>query len=182
MPSHSHHVELTLYVEDTAVIATSRQPMLLFSCLESYLKGLQRWLSEWRIASNVCKSTAIIFVRVGRPFIQLRPVTLFGQPIQWVDATLYLGVTRLNWSPHIDQVRSKTAQRMGMLGPHLKGRVISPSGTDFCYIRSSSAPLWIMRAPHGGPQPALMSGCYRCYNPSVFALLLVPPGTYVTGR
>jgi hypothetical protein len=25
--------------------------------------------------------------------------------------------------------------------------------------------------------PAPMSGGYRCYNPSVFALLLVPPGT-----
>jgi hypothetical protein len=32
------------------------------------------------------------------------------------------GVTldkRLTWSPHIDQVRKKTAQRMGMLGPLL---------------------------------------------------------------
>ena len=34
----------------------------------------------------------------------------------------YLGVTldkRLSWSPHIVQVRKKTAQRMGMLGPLL---------------------------------------------------------------
>jgi len=36
--------------------------------------------------------------------------------------TLYLEVTldtRLNWSPHVGQVRNKTAQRMGMLGPLL---------------------------------------------------------------
>jgi len=26
---------------------------------------------------------------------------------------------RLNWSPHIDQVRKKTAQSMGMMGPLL---------------------------------------------------------------
>ena len=31
-----------------------------------------------------------------------------------------------------------------------------------------------MRAPRGGPLPAPMSGAYRCYNPSVSALLLVP--------
>jgi hypothetical protein len=34
----------------------------------------------------------------------------------------YVGVTLdkgLTWSPHIDQVRKKTAQRMGMLGPLL---------------------------------------------------------------
>jgi hypothetical protein len=38
------------------------------------------------------------------------------------ETTLYLGVTldkRLTWSPHIDQVRKKTSQRMGMVGPLL---------------------------------------------------------------
>jgi hypothetical protein len=75
-----------------------------------------------KTAINVSKSTAIIFARTGRRFIQPRPVTLFGNPIECVDRTRYLGVTldtRLAWSPHIDQVRKRTAQRMGMLGPLL---------------------------------------------------------------
>jgi hypothetical protein len=125
MPSPSHHVELALYADDTAVIATSRKPTLLVSYLEAYLSDLQRWLSEWRIAINVSKSTAIIFARAGRRFIQPRPVRLFGEPIEWVDRTRYLGVTldtRLTWSPHIHQVRKRTAQRMGMLGPLLNGK------------------------------------------------------------
>jgi retron-type reverse transcriptase len=63
MPQPSHHVQLALYADDTAVIATSRKPTLLVSYLESYLNDLQRWLSEWRIAINVSKSTAIIFAR-----------------------------------------------------------------------------------------------------------------------
>jgi hypothetical protein len=87
MPSTSQHVELALYADDTANIATSCNPMLLVSYLESYLNDLQRWLSEWRIAINVSKSTAIIFERAGRRFIQPRPVTLFGEPMQWVDTT-----------------------------------------------------------------------------------------------
>ena len=61
-------------------------------------------------------------MRAGRRFIQSRPVTLLGEPIEWVDTTRYLGVTLdkgLTWSPHIDQVRKKIAQRMGMLGPLL---------------------------------------------------------------
>jgi len=73
-------------------------------------------------AINVSKSTTIIFARAGRRFIQPRPVTLFGETIKWVETTRYLGVTldtRLTWSPHIDQVRKKTARRMGMLGPLL---------------------------------------------------------------
>jgi hypothetical protein len=83
---------------------------------------LLRWLSEWRIAINVSKSSAMIFTRAGRRFIQPRPVTLFGEPIQWIETTCYLGVTlrkRLTWSPHIVRVRKKTAQRMGMLSPLL---------------------------------------------------------------
>ena len=85
----------------------------------SQLNDLQRWLSKWRIAINVPKSTAIIFARAGRRFIQPRPVTLFGELIEWVDRTCYLGVTLdtpLTWSPRIDQVRKRTAQRIGMLG------------------------------------------------------------------
>ena len=112
MPSPLHHVELALYADNTAIIATSCKPTLLVSYLQSYLNDLQRWLSEWRIVINVSESTAIIFTRA-------QPVTLFGEPIQWVDTTRYLGIildTRLTWSPHIIQVRKRTAQRMGMLG------------------------------------------------------------------
>jgi hypothetical protein len=116
---------LALYAIDTAVIATSHKPTLLFSYLDSYLSDLQRWLSEWRIAINVPKSSAIIFARANTHFIQPRPVTLFGKPIKWVDTNRYLGVTldkRLTWSPHIEQVSRRTAQRMGLLGPLLKRR------------------------------------------------------------
>jgi len=70
MPSPSHHVDLALYADDTAIIATSRKPTLLVTYLDSYLNDLQRWLSEWRMAINVSKSTAIIFARAGRRFIQ----------------------------------------------------------------------------------------------------------------
>jgi hypothetical protein len=94
---------------------------MLVSYLESYLNDLQRWLSEWRIAINVSKSTAIIYACAGQHFIQPRPATLFGEPIELVDTTRYLGVTldiRLTWSPHID-VRKRAAQRLDTLGPLL---------------------------------------------------------------
>ena len=63
---HTHTTSLALYADDTAIIATSRKPTLLVSYLESYLNDLQRWLSDWRIAINVTKSTAIIFACAGR--------------------------------------------------------------------------------------------------------------------
>jgi hypothetical protein len=84
MPTPAHHVQLALYADDMAVIDTPRKPTLLFSYLESYLNDLQRRLNEWRIAINVSRSTAIIFARAGRRFIQPRPVTLLGEPIECV--------------------------------------------------------------------------------------------------
>jgi hypothetical protein len=52
--------------------------------------------------------------------MQHRPVSLFGEAIQWVATTRYLGRdTRLNWSPHIYQARERTSQSMGMLVPLL---------------------------------------------------------------
>jgi hypothetical protein len=118
MPSHSRHVKLALYAYDTAIIATSRQPALLVRYLETYHRYLERWLSEWRIAINVSKSSAILFAKIGRRIQNPRTVHLLGEPIQWCDAARCLGVTldkRLNWSKHIKQVKKKSAQRVGRL-------------------------------------------------------------------
>ena len=46
MPVPSCHVELALYADDTAIIATSRKPELLVSYLEAYLADLERWLRK----------------------------------------------------------------------------------------------------------------------------------------
>jgi len=180
IPSPSHHVELAFYADDTAIIATSRKPTLLVSYLESYLSDLQRYLSEWRIVINVSKRTAIIFSRAGRRFIQPRPVTLFEEPIELVDTTRYLGVTLdkgPTWSPHIYQVRKKTAQRMGMLGPVLN-RKSDLSVTNGVLLYKQRIRSMIDYAfPRGGTLLAPMAGGYTCYNPSVSALVLVAPGT-----
>jgi hypothetical protein len=82
-------------------------------------------VSEWRIAINVSKSSAMLFAKTGRHIPKPRAVHLFGEPIQWVDEARYLGVTldkRLTWSKHIDQVRKKAAQRLGTLGSLLNRR------------------------------------------------------------
>jgi hypothetical protein len=44
MPSPSHHVELALYADDMAIIATSCNLVLPVSYMEAYLSDLERWL------------------------------------------------------------------------------------------------------------------------------------------
>jgi hypothetical protein len=128
MPIPSRHVELALYADDTAVMATSRKPALLVSYLESYLSDLERWQNKWRIAINVLKSMAMLFTR--RHIQNPRPVLLFGEPIVMVDTARYVGVTPdklLTWSSHIDQVRKRASQWLGVLGSLLNRR----SGISF---------------------------------------------------
>jgi hypothetical protein len=127
---------------------------------------------EWRIAIYVSKSTAIIFARAGRRFIQPRPVTLFGEPIEWVDTSRYLGVTldtRLTWSPHIDQVRKRAAQRLGMLSPLLNRKSdLSVRNGVLLYkqlirpIMDYACPAWRSAArTHVRRLPVVQSKCLR---------------------
>jgi hypothetical protein len=118
-------VELVLYADYTALIATSRSPLLLVSYLETYLNRLELWLRDCRIAINVSKSTAVLFAKTMRCIQRPRPVQLFGEPIKLVDTARYLGVTlhrRLTWSSHVNQVGRKAAQSLGVLGPLLNRR------------------------------------------------------------
>ena len=57
----SRHVVLTLYANDTAINATSGNPVLLVSYLEAYLSDLERWLREWTITINASKSNSLLF-------------------------------------------------------------------------------------------------------------------------
>jgi hypothetical protein len=84
-------VELAQYADDTALVATSRSPPLLVGYLEAYLGRLEHWLRDWRIAINVSKSTAVLFVKAARRIRKLRAVQFFGERLQWVETARYLG-------------------------------------------------------------------------------------------
>jgi hypothetical protein len=125
IPTHSRHVELAQYVDDTALVATSCSPSLLVGYLEACFGRLERWLRDWMIAINVAKSTAVLFVKAARRIQKPRAVQFIGEPIQSVERARYLGVTldtQLTWSAHVNQVGKKAAQRLGVLGPLLNRR------------------------------------------------------------
>jgi hypothetical protein len=104
-----------------------------------------------------------------------RPLHLFGEVIQSVETTRYLGITRdtrLTWSAHVNRVGRK-----GILGPSLTGGVVCPSETACCSTSSSSVPWWTTHVPSGGRLPTLTLINYNYCNPSVFELRLTHPGS-----
>ena len=153
--------------------------------IASYPNNPQRLLTERRIAINVSKSSAIIFSRAGRHFIHSRSVTGFGKPTKWVDTTRYVGMTlekRLIWTPYIDQVSRRTAQRLGLLGPLLnkKSDLFIRYG-DLLY-KQLIRQMMDYACPSGRYAAPRTSGGRRFYNPSASVLLREHPGTLVTGR
>jgi hypothetical protein len=122
----------------------------------------------------------MMFARSVWRFIQLRSVTLFGEPIQWIDTTRYLGVTLdklLTWPPHIDQVSKRTAQRMGLLGPYLNRRVDVSIRNGVLLYKQLIRPLMDYAYPFWWSAAHTQVRRLRVYNPLVFALLPVPLGT-----
>jgi len=86
--------------------------------------------------------------------------------------TRYLGVTldiRLSWLPHIDQVRKRTAQRMGMLGSLLNRKSdLSVRNGVLLYkqlihpMMDYSCPAWRSAArSHVWRLQVLQSKCFR---------------------
>jgi len=184
MLSSSHYVKLALYADDTDIIAKSRKTRVLVSYLESYLNDFQRLLSEWRFAVNVYKSTTIIFAFVGRRIIQPRTVTLFGEPIEWVDRTRYVGLTldtRLLWSHENDQIRKRNAQKMCiLLSLLIKKRDLSVRNGVLlykqfaCTMINYACPAWRPAAlSHDRRLQVLQSKCLRLATGVLW---------YVTGR
>jgi hypothetical protein len=143
MPTPSRHVELALYADDAALIATSRSPQLLVRYLDTYLNRLELWLRDWRIAINVSNSTTEFFTNTTRRVQRPRSPQLFGQPIQWVETSRNLRVTldtRLVWSAHVNQVRRRRLKDWVCLAFSSTGGVACPSEMAYCSTSSSSVP------------------------------------------
>ncbi|GBN96542.1 RNA-directed DNA polymerase from mobile element jockey [Araneus ventricosus] len=100
------NITLSLYADDTAIIAQGKTPQEFVSALQSYIKNHEIWLTSWKIQLNVDKTEAIIFSRISNCPV----VHLFGTPIPWKNEVKYLGVTLdrgLTFKSHIDRIREK---------------------------------------------------------------------------
>jgi len=114
----------------------------------------------------------MLYAKTGRRILKPRAVQFFGEPIEWVDDTRYLGVIldkRLTWLKHIDQVRKQATQRLGTLGPLLNRRSgLSIRNGVLMYkqqirpMMDYACPIWRSAArPHIKKLQLLQSKCPR---------------------
>ncbi|GFV52535.1 hypothetical protein TNCV_1918531 [Trichonephila clavipes] len=83
-----------------------------------------------------------MFTRRSQLPVGLTPVTIFGQPVPWVNVAKYLGLfleAKLTFAYHIEQTRKKAIAVHAMLKKLISRRSkLARSGTKFCSTNLSS--------------------------------------------
>ncbi|GFT68547.1 RNA-directed DNA polymerase from mobile element jockey [Trichonephila clavipes] len=107
-----------MFADDTAVISQNKRFSVVISNLQHYISSLELWLNDWKIKVNASKSACLMFTRRSRLPVGLTPVTIFGQPVPWVNVARYLGLfldAKLTFAYHIEQTRKKALAVHAML-------------------------------------------------------------------
>ncbi|GFV07561.1 RNA-directed DNA polymerase from mobile element jockey [Trichonephila clavipes] len=101
-----------MFTDDTAVITQNKRFSVVISNLQHYISLLELWLTDWRIKVNASKNACLMFTRRSQLPVGLTPVTIFGQPVPWVNVARYLGLfldAKLTFAHHIEQTRRKAS-------------------------------------------------------------------------
>lgn len=128
IPIAVNGVQTSLFADDTALFAKSKQLTVALARLQAAVNNLEAWFKLWRIDVNPEKSSAVCFdVKRRRYGNDLPSIRMQGKRVPWQRTAKYLGVTldsRLTFAPHIAKVtrtaRFYLGRLNGMLGRHSK--------------------------------------------------------------
>ena len=151
-------------VDVTALVATSASTKLPIKYLETYLIALERWLWVWRIAIDVDNNAALLFSPLWKCIPNPCGLRFLGGEIQWVRTARYLRVTLdrgLTWKSHIDQVKQKASQRLGVLSPLLNQRSTLSIGNNVLLYKQLIQPMMAYASPVWRNVAQLTSSCSR---------------------
>ncbi|PNF35987.1 hypothetical protein B7P43_G02293 [Cryptotermes secundus] len=116
----TNNTTIATFADDTALLATDRDPAMASQFLQHHLDLLQEWFKKWKIRINQTKSSQITFTtkRTHCP-----PVTIDNLQIPVQTEVKYLGLhldQKLTWQKHIKTKRQhlnlKVQQMSWLLG------------------------------------------------------------------
>ena len=113
-------LDLVLFVDDTNIFAEGRDPAELFGRVNRGLAELSRWFRCNRLTLNLKKTEYVYFgAGPGGGWVPPGGLTIGGEGIRRVEGARFLGVwvdEGLKWVGHIERVKRKVAQLLGVLG------------------------------------------------------------------
>ncbi|KAG7296733.1 hypothetical protein JYU34_020641 [Plutella xylostella] len=117
-------VTTATFADDTALLASDRDPIVASEKLQEALDSIDLWLKTWRISASASKSTHITFTLRKE---NCPPVSLGNQILPHKDSVKYLGMQldrKLLWNKHIkakrDEVNKKFKSLYWLLGKNSK--------------------------------------------------------------
>ena len=113
-----HRTNLACFADDTASYTSSNDVDLIISRLQFSLELLFEYFTRWKLKLNESKTQAILFTRQRQ--LPERSLKIGCYAIPWSRSVRYLGITldsKLNWTKHIMNLRTKGAQALGALSP-----------------------------------------------------------------
>ena len=115
----SKDLELVLFADDTNIFVKGRSLAELFEKVNRGMAELSKWFSCNKLTLNLKKTEYVYFGGQGGKTIQTEDIKIGGESIKRVEGVRFLGVwvdEGLRWTQHIEKVKSKTSQMVGILG------------------------------------------------------------------
>ena len=102
-------VDQTGFADDEAILAVGDDPLVVYHQAQRAINQAVKWADEHGLKFSASKTTAM-FMTTRTKYIPPPKLRLYGEEIQYVDHTKYLGVTidrHLTWDHHIkDKINS----------------------------------------------------------------------------
>ena len=112
-------LKLVLFADDSSGFAEDKDPVRLVDRVGEGLGQLSRWFSKNRLTLNIKKTEYVFFGGVHKHPALERGLTIGGEQVKRVDGARFLGVwvdEKLKWTEHIDRVRQRVSQLLGVIG------------------------------------------------------------------
>ena len=115
----SKDLNFVLFADDTNAFAEDKDLKKLLERVNDGLEELNKWFRCNKLTLNL-KKTEYIYFRGPNSSSQIEgSIKVGGEAIKQVQGTLFLGVwvdEKLKWTPHIEKVKSKVSQLLGVIG------------------------------------------------------------------
>jgi hypothetical protein len=119
LPNVLNKTKVVLYADDTAIFYASNDLKEIERVLNDELDLAHKWLHENKLTLNVKKTKTMVIGTAQRLLgIDRLNVQINGQRVEHVQFFKYLGAffdSSLTWEHHIDKIKAKISQRLGVL-------------------------------------------------------------------
>lgn len=146
------NTSLSLYADDTAIIANSKNHDLANKYIQDHVNQLTAYYNKWKIKINAAKTENIFFTNKHLTNENIAPVTIVNMKIEPKTHVKYLGLIldkKLSFTQQINAIKNKTATAKATLHTLLhRNSPITTENKTLIYksvIRpqiSYAAPIW----------------------------------------